>query len=323
MELNYNTSPHIRGKDSTTRIMGDVIIALMPALIMGIVFQGFRALAVVLVSVLSAVATEGLYRWITKKYFTLSDLSAVVTGLLLSLTLPATVPYWLAALGSVFAILVVKAFAGGLGENIFNPALASRAFLMLFCPVYITRFAAEGYHAPIFGGTDIISSATPLHSMVMPSIPDVSLWNMFIGNVGGTIGEVSTLALLLGGAYLLLRRVITIRIPLSYLGTVAVVTLLFHKTDSALLWMSYQLLSGGVVLGAIFMATDYVTSPTTSLGQILYGIGCGVLTVVFRYTGLFPEGVTYAILIMNALVWILERYTRPRIYGNTKGGIGR
>lgn len=320
MQLNYNTSPHLRGKDTTSRIMLDVIIALMPALIVGIYFQGFRALAVTLVSIAAAVSTEGLYRLISKKYFTLSDLSAVVTGLLLAMTLPATVPYWVVALGAVFSILVVKAFCGGLGENIFNPALAGRAFLMLCFPVYITRFASFGFKAPAScSSVDMVSSATALHHMVMPSIPEESLLDMFLGSAAGTIGEVSALALLAGGIYLVIRKVITVRIPLSYLGTVALVTLIFNKTDAnPFVWMCYQLFSGGVMLGAIFMATDYVTSPTTSLGQILFGIGCGVLTVIFRYTGLFPEGVTYAILIMNAIVWILERYTRPRIYGNKR-----
>ncbi len=318
MSLIYTTSPHIRGKDTTTRIMLDVIIALMPALIVGVVFQGFRALMVVLVSVISALIAEGLYRLIARKYFTLNDLSAVVTGLLLALTLPATVPYWVASLGSVFAIIVVKALSGGLGQNIFNPALAGRAFLMFFFPVYITRFAAIGTDIPLFKGADIISTATPMHHMVMPELPDISLLDMFIGRTPGCIGEVSAIALLIGGAYLLWRKVITIRIPLSYLLTVAVVTFVFHKTESALLWSAYQLLSGGVMLGAIFMATDYVTSPTTRWGQISYGIGCGVLTVIFRYTGLFPEGVTYAILIMNSLVWVLERYTIPRIFGTQK-----
>lgn len=320
MQLNYNTSPHIRGKDTTSRIMLDVIISLVPALMVGIYFQGPRALMVTLVTILAAVATEGLYRLIARKYFTLSDLSAVVTGMLLAMTLPATVPYSVAALGAVFAILIVKAFSGGLGENVFNPALAGRAFLMLCFPVYLTRFSTLGFRAPVLtNSVDMVSSATALHHMVMPSLPEASLLDMFLGSCAGTIGEVSALALLLGGVYLVVRKVITIRIPLSYISTVAVLTLIFHKTDAnPFLWMGYQLFSGGLMLGAIFMATDYVTSPTTALGQILYGIGCGVLTVIFRYTGLFPEGVTYAILIMNAVVWILERYTRPRIYGNKK-----
>lgn len=320
MKLAYTTSPHLRGKDTTARLMGDVVLALLPALIVGIAFQGVRALVVTLISVASAVAAEGMYRLVTRQYNTLTDCSAVVTGLLLAMTLPATVPYWLPAAGAVFAVVVVKGLCGGLGHNIFNPALAARALLMLLWPVYLVRFGAAGVKPGLVNGADVISSATPLHHMQIPALPEESLLDLFLGRVGGTIGEVSALALLLGGIYLIARKVITVRIPASYLGTVAVLTLVFHKTDSAFLWMACQLCSGGVILGAIFMATDYVTSPTTKLGQILYGIGCGVLTVVFRYTGLFPEGVTYAILLMNAAVWLLERYTAPRIFGNRKGG---
>ena len=320
MKLAYTTSPHLRGKDTTARLMGDVVLALLPALIVGIAFQGVRALVVTLISVASAVAAEGMYRLVTRQYNTLTDCSAVVTGLLLAMTLPATVPYWLPAAGAVFSIVVVKGLCGGLGHNIFNPALAARALLMLLWPVYLVRFGAAGVKPGLVNGADVISSATPLHHMQIPALPEESLLDLFLGRVGGTIGEVSALALLLGGIYLIARKVITVRIPASYLGTVAVLTLVFHKTDSAFLWMACQLCSGGVILGAIFMATDYVTSPTTKLGQILYGIGCGGLTVVFRYTGLCPEGVTYAILLMNAAVWLLERYTAPRIFGNRKGG---
>lgn len=323
MTLHYTTSPHLRGKDTTARLMRDVILALLPALIAGIALQGVRALVVTLISVAAAVAAEGLYRLFTKQYQTIADGSAVLTGLLLAMTLPATVPYWIPAVGAVFAVVVVKAMCGGLGQNIFNPALAARAFLMLLWPAYLVRFAPAGVKFGLLDGADLVASATPLHHMQIPALPEETLGAMFLGNVGGTIGEVSTLALLLGGAYLLARKVITVRIPAAYLGTVAVLTLVFHKTDNALLWMAYQLCSGGVVLGAVFMATDYVTSPTTKVGQILYGVGCGVLTVVFRYTGLYPEGVTYAILLMNAVVWILERHTAPRIFGNPKGGAAR
>ena len=326
MTLHYTTSPHLRGKDTTSRLMRDVILALLPALLVGVAFQGVRALAVTLISVFSAVAAEGLYRLITRQYNTLHDCSAILTGLLLAMTLPATVPYWIPVVGAVFAIVVVKGLCGGLGHNIFNPALAARAFLMLFWPVYLVRYAAVGPDAVssatqgLLNGVDMVASATPLHHMQIPALPEEPLLDLFLGRMGGTIGEVSTLALLLGGVYLLARKVITIRIPAAYLGTVAVLTLVFHKTDNALLWMAYQLCTGGVMLGAIFMATDYVTSPTTKVGQVLYGVGCGVLTVIFRYTGLYPEGVTYAILIMNAAVWILERCTAPRIFGNAKGG---
>ena len=323
MTLHYTTSPHLRGKDTTSRLMGSVILALLPALGAGIALQGLRALAVVWISVVSAVAAEGLYRLLTRQYYTLSDGSAVLTGLLLAMTLPATVPYWIPVVGAVFAIVVVKGLCGGLGQNIFNPALAARALLMLFWPVYLVRFAPVGVKPGLLNGVDMVASATPLHHMQMPALPEESLLHLFLGYGPGAIGEVSALALLLGGAYLVIRKVITIRIPAAYLGTVAVLTLVFHKTDNALLWMAYQLCTGGVMLGAIFMATDYVTSPTTRMGQVLYGVGCGVLTVVFRYTGLYPEGVTYAILIMNAAVWLLERCTAPRIFGNAKGGLIR
>ena len=310
MNLTVASSPHIRGDFKTSRIMLDVVLALIPALIVGIVVLGIRAAVVTLISVAAAVAAEWVYAKLTKTRNTVIDGSALVTGLLLALTLPHTVPYWQAALGSVFAIVVVKALCGGLGQNIFNPALAARAFLMLIFPVGLTRFE----------GLDGVTSATPLHHMVMPALPEESLMDMFLGKCPGCIGEISALALLLGGTYLVIRKVISIRIPAAYLGTVALVTLVFSKTDAPIDWMLYSLLSGGVMLGAIFMATDYATSPATPAGQIVYGVGCGVLTVIFRYFGLFPEGVTYAILLMNALVWVIDRYTAPRRFGVKKGG---
>ena len=207
----------------------------------------------------------------------------------------------------------MKCLCGGLGQNIFNPALAARAFLLLIYPVGLTRYV----------GVDGVSAATPLHHMVMPALPEESILDMFLGNCPGSIGEISALALLVGGAYLLYRRVISIRIPAAYIGTVAVLTLLFHKTDAPVQWMLYHLFSGGLMLGAIFMATDYATSPATPVGHILYGIGCGALTVIFRYYGLFPEGVTYAILIMNAFVWFIDRHTAMRRFGTGKEAAGK
>ena len=309
MKLTVASSPHIRGNFRTNRIMMDVVLALLPALAVGILQFGLRALAVTSICIGAAVVSEWLFSQVTKTRNTIVDGSAIVTGLLLAMTLPHTVPYWQAALGSVFAILVVKCLCGGLGQNIFNPALAARAFLLLVYPVGVTRYV----------GVDGISAATPLHHMVMPALPEESLLDMFLGNCPGSIGEISALALLIGGAYLLYRNVISIRIPAAYLGTVAVVTLLFSKTGAPVQWMLYQLLSGGVMLGAIFMATDYATSPATPVGHILYGIGCGILTVIFRYFGLFPEGVTYAILIMNAFVWFIDRHTAMRRFGTGKG----
>ena len=313
MKLTVASSPHIRGNFRTNRIMLDVVLALLPALAVGIWMLGIRALAVTAVSIVSAVAAEWLYSVVTKTRNTIVDGSALVTGLLLAMTLPASVPYWQAALGSVFAIIVVKALCGGLGQNIFNPALAARAFLMLIWPVGLTRYE----------GLDGVTAATPLHHMVMPALPEESILDMFLGRCPGSIGEISALALLIGGAYLVWRKVISIRIPAAYLGTVAVLTLIFHKTGAPVQWMAYSLLSGGVMLGAIFMATDYATSPATPVGQVIYGIGCGALTVVFRYFGLFPEGVTYAILIMNAFVWFIDRHTAMRRFGTGKGGAAK
>ena len=310
MKLTVTSSPHIRGDFRSSRLMLDVVIALIPALLIGTMVLGIRALAVTLVSLVAAVAAEGLFALASRKRNTLMDCSALVTGLLFALTLPATTPYWVVAVGSAFAILVGKLLWGGLGQNTFNPALVARAFVMLLWPASITRYE----------GLDGVTAATPLHHMVMPALPEESVLDMFLGNCPGSIGELSALALLLGGVYLIVRKVISIRIPAAYIGTVALLTLVFHKTDSAFLWMLYSLFSGGLMLGAIYMATDYATSPVTPLGQIIYGIGCGVLTVIFRYYGLFPEGVTYAILLMNGCVWFIDRHTAPRRFGAKKGG---
>lgn len=314
MNFVVTSSPHIRGKRNTQQIMRDVVIALLPALIAGTIIFGMRALLVTLVCVAAAAAAEWACGMVLYHRNTVKDLSSVVTGLLLALTLPATVPYWVAAVGSIFAIVVVKGLCGGLGKNVFNPALGARAFLVLLWPVYMVRFVAPG-------AVDGVASATPLHHMVMPALPEESLGQMFMGNIGGCIGEVCTLALLIGGAYLLYKGVISFRIPAAYLGTVAVLTLIFSKGDHAVLWMLYSLLGGGVVLGALFMATDYATSPVTPKGQIIYGVGCGVFTVIFRYFGLFPEGVTYAILLMNACSWAIDRYCAPRRFGTKKGDV--
>ena len=314
MKFVVTSSPHIRGKRNTQQIMLDVVLALIPALLAGTIIFGIRALIVALVCIAAAVVAEWVCGMILYHRNTVKDVSSVVTGLLLALTLPATVPYWLAAVGSVFAIVVVKGFGGGLGKNVFNPALGARAFMMLFWPVHLVRYIAPGT-------VDGVASATPLHHMVMPALPTESIGQMFMGNIGGTIGEVCTLALLIGGIYLIAKGVISARIPVSYLGTVAVLTLVFSKGDNAFLWMLYSLLGGGVVLGALFMATDYATSPVTPKGQIIYGIGCGVLTVIFRYFGLFPEGVTYAILLMNACAWAIDRYSAPRRFGTKKGEV--
>ena len=313
MKLTVACSPHIRGDFRSSRLMLDVMLALTPALLVGVWMHGIRSALVVLTSIASCVVFEWLYSRITKKRNTIIDGSAMVTGMLLAMTLPATVPYWLVLVGSGFAIILVKALCGGLGQNIFNPALSARGFMLMIAPAYMVAFQ----------GLDGVAAATPLHHMIMNELPQESLLDMFLGRCPGSIGEVSALALILGGIYLVIRKVISPRIPLAYLGTVAVLTLIFHKGDNAFLWMGYQLFSGGVVLGAIFMATDYATSPVTARGQLLYGLGCGILTVVLRNFSLFPEGVTYAILIMNALVWIIDRITAPRRFGTKRGGAAK
>ncbi len=310
MNLTLATSPHIRSGFRINKIMLDVIIALIPALVVGVIVLGLRALLVAAVSVVSAVVFEALWCFITRRKLTIVDGSAGVSGLLLAMTLPVTVPIWQVIVGNFFAIIIIKALFGGLGQNIFNPALAARAFMMLIFPLGITRYE----------GLDGVTSATPLHHMVMPATPNESLLDMFLGKCPGSIGEISALALILGGAYLCIRKVISPRIPLAYIGTLAILSLIFYKTDNALIWSAYSVLSGGLMLGAIFMATDYVTSPVTHLGQILYGIGCGALTLIFRYFGLYPEGVTYAILLMNAVAWFIDRYTGFARFGTKKGG---
>ena len=310
MKLTVASSPHIRGNFRTNRIMADVMLALTPALAVGVVRFGMDALILTLVCMASAVAAEWLFGALTRGRNTTVDGSALVTGMLLAMTLPHTCPLWLGAAGSVFAIVFVKCLCGGLGQNIFNPALAARAAMMVVYPVGLTRYME----------VDGVTAATPLHHMVMPALPEESVMDMFLGICPGSIGEISAVALLAGGAYLVIRKVISLRIPVAYLGTMAVLTLVFSKTEAPVDWMLYSLCSGGVMLGAIFMATDYATSPATPMGQILYGIGCGALTVFFRYFGLFPEGVTYAILLMNALVWFIDRLTPIRRFGTVKGG---
>ena len=324
MKLLVTSSPHIHSTITTRRLMADVLLALLPAALAGIYFFGLRALGMMAVSVATCLASEALCCVVARRHGALSDGSAAVTGLLLALTLPASAPYWVAAVGGVFAIIVVKALFGGLGQNLFNPALAARAFLMLLFPASLTRFAAVGVRLPAAAmSVDVVASATPLHYMVMPQLPELSLLDAFLGNMPGCIGEVSALALLLGGAYLLARKVITWQIPVGYLATVALLTLVFPKGSQPFAWMGYELLCGGLILGALFMATDYATSPVTPLGQLVYGMGCGVLTVVLRYFGLFPEGVTYAILLMNACAWDFDRILPPKRFLMKRGGRGQ
>ena len=324
VNLTVSAAPHIRGKDNTRRLMLDVLIALAPALIAAVYFYGERALVLTVISVAACVVCEALICLVMRRPVSVGDLSAVVTGVLLAFSVPHSCPYWALVAGDAFAIIVVKGLVGGLGQNVFNPALAGRAFMMLLWPSTITRYGYT-YVAPFeFGTADIVASSTPLQTMARSTLPDVSIFDMFLGNgVLGCIGEVCNLALLIGLAWLLYRKVISWRIPVAYLGAVAVLTLVFSKGDDALAWMLYSVLGGGVMLGAIFMATDYATSPTLPAAQIVYGIGCGVLTVIIRYFGIFPEGVTYAILVMNACAWALDRALPPRRFGVMKGGAGK
>ena len=324
VNLTVSAAPHIRGKDNTRRLMLDVLIALAPALIAAVYFYGERALVLTVISVAACVVCEALICLVMRRPVSVGDLSAVVTGVLLAFSVPHSCPYWALVAGDAFAIIVVKGLVGGLGQNVFNPALAGRAFMMLLWPSTITRYGYT-YVAPFeFGTADIVASSTPLQTMARSTLPDVSIFDMFLGNgVLGCIGEVCNLALLIGLAWLLYRKVISWRIPVAYLGAVAVLTLVFSKGDDALAWMLYSVMGGGVMLGAIFMATDYATSPTLPAAQIVYGIGCGVLTVIIRYFGIFPEGVTYAILVMNACAWALDRALPPRRFGVMKGGAGK
>ena len=320
-ELTISSSPHVHSSTTTRTIMRDVLIALAPAMVMGVAVFGLRALTVTLVSVMACYLFEALYCKMTGLDDKTYDLSACVTGVLLAFVCPVTIPYWTIILGAMFAIMLVKMLFGGLGRNIVNPALAGRAFMFSW-PVLMSTWVKVGLEnaAGVLSTADAVTAATPLAAMHQGQMCAESIGQLFLGNVGGCIGETSALALLLGLAYLLWRKVISARIPVAFMGTVAVLSLLFPMGNPPVEWMLAQLCGGGVMLGAIFMATDYVTSPTTKAGQLIYGAGCGALTVLFRYTGLYPEGVTYAILIMNAAVWILERSTAPRIFGNKKGG---
>ena len=315
-ELTISSSPHVHTSVTTQTIMRDVLIALAPALIGSVCFFGIRALLVVLISAASCVCFEWLWSRLRKCPGKTYDLSAVVTGVLLAFVCPPTIPYWMIIVGDFFAIILVKMLFGGIGKNIVNPALAGRAFMFSW-PVLMSNWVKVGWsnQAGVLSTADAVTAATPLSFMHQGQLPDVSVLDAFLGNVGGCIGETSALLLLLGFVYLLWRRVLTIRIPAAYIGTVAVLTFLFPMGHGNLQWMAYQLCTGGLMLGALFMATDYVTSPVTRLGQVVYGIGCGVLTVLIRYFGGYSEGVSYAILVMNTCVVLLDRMGRPTRFG--------
>ena len=316
-ELTISSSPHVHAPVTTRTIMRDVLIALTPALLGSIYFFGLQALLVTLVSAAACVFFEWAYCRITKTNCKIYDLSAVVTGVLIAFVCPPTIPIWTILIGDFFAIILVKALFGGIGRNIVNPALAARAFLFSY-PVLMTHWTDPGLQN-ILWIPDAVSSATPLASMHQGVLPEnVTVLDMFLGNIGGCIGETSALLLLIGFVYLLIRKVVHLRIPVAFIGTVAVLTFLFPMGNDRLTWMLAQLLSGGLMLGAMFMATDYVTSPVTKLGQVCFGIGCGLITVIIRYFGGYPEGVSYAILIMNCCVVLFDRIGRPKKFGAPK-----
>ena len=318
--LTVSPSPHIRGRDTTASIMFEVLIALTPATVWGIYVFGTRALLTVLVCMATAILTEGLLELLLHRKVTVNDGSAAVTGLLLAMCLPVTLPLWQAALGAMFAIAVVKQLFGGIGKNFMNPALAGRAFLMLAFTANMTHFTAA-YDRVWLSAADCVASATPLAPLKQGLLPEATLTDLFLGKTGGCIGEVSAALLLAGGIYLLLRRVITWHIPVAYLATVTLLSLIFPRIAGAPLQsVAAELCTGGLMLGAFFMATDYVTSPVTRGGKLVFGIGCGALAVFIRYFGGYPEGVSFAILIMNSLVWYLDRAFRPRVYGKGKQG---
>lgn len=302
MSENYNisSSPHVRSKVTTGNIMLMVIIALLPATAFGIVNFGLSALLVVLVTVASAVLTEYLYQKLMHRKVTISDCSAVVTGLLLALNMPPTAPWWMCVLGSVFAILVVKQVFGGLGQNFMNPALGARCFLLISFTGRMTTFVYDG-----------VTGATPL--ALLKAGEKVNVFDMFLGNIGGTIGETSVVAILIGAIFLLAKGIIDIRIPASYILTFSVFVLIFGGFDVT--YLAAHLCGGGLMLGAWFMATDYVTCPITPNGKILFGICLGILTGVFRLFGGSAEGVSYAIIISNLLVPLIEKVTLPKPFG--------
>lgn len=302
-KLYISVSPHIRAKRSTRDIMLDVIIALLPATIAGVIFFGIPALTLIIACVASAVLSEAVFYLILKRELPIGDLSAVVTGLLLALNLSANIPVWQAIIGSVFAIIIVKCFFGGIGCNVVNPAITGRVFMLI----------AFGTMAKSAFPLDSVATATPLVELGSGNVPN--LLDLFIGKVGGCIGETSVAALLIGFVYLLVRRVISWHIPVVYIATVFLFT--FAVKGDLTVALAYILL-GGLFIGAIFMATDYVTSPSTSWGKVVFGLGAGVITVLIRLWGNYPEGVSFAILLMNILNPFIEKWTRRKVFGGQK-----
>ena len=323
-KLIVSASPHFRSKTTTTGIMLDVIIAMIPALVASVVLFGFRSLVLTVVSVISCVVFEYLSRKVMKRHNSIGDLSAIVTGMLLAFNLPSTMPIWMVVIGAFVAIVIAKQFFGGIGNNFVNPALIGRIVLMASYPSQIGNFVAPFSHKD---GVDAVTTATPLAQMgsvyssenigtAIDGAELPSLLEMFLGVKGGCLGEVCILALVIGFVYLVIRKVISPVIPLVYVGTVAAAMLIAGKGDFT--FVAYQVMAGGLVLGAVFMATDYTTSPVSFKGKIIYAIGCGILTSLIRLFGSLPEGVSFSIIIMNILVPHIEHITTARPFGEVK-----
>ena len=309
MKLKVSTGPHILSSNSTQKIMLSVLIALLPTSLAGIYIFGYKAALVLVVSMLSAFITEAVWCRLAKKKQMISDMSAIVTGLILGLNLPANVPLWIPAIGSIIAIALVKQLFGGLGHNFLNPAMFARAVLLASWPAHMTSYILPQrtlIKSVAEVGVDTITKATPLR---LGNIPYLDL---FFGNISGTIGEVCKLAILIGFVYLIITKVISFEIPFFFVGTVALMSFILGKNPL------YAILSGGVLFGAVFMATDYVTNPTRKICQIIFAVGCGVIVVVIRLYGNYPEGVTYAILFMNCLTPLIDRLVKTRVYGEVK-----
>jgi electron transport complex protein RnfD len=324
LKLIATSSPHIRGAETTRSIMLDVIIAMVPALAYATWQFGFEALLLTAVSVAGCMFWEWLYRKLMKKPQSVGDLSAVVTGMLLAFVCPASTPLWMIIIGDFFSIVVVKQLFGGIGKNFVNPALAGRAFLLGSYAGVMTSWVDPAQNkVPLFGGTvDVVTAATPLALMKsgdLEALSQYSALDMFLGKIPGSLGEVSALLLIVGGVYLIWRKVINWQTPVAYIGTVAVLTFLFPQHGmSGLNWMMYSIFGGGLMLGAFFMATDYATSPVTKKGQLIFGIGCGLFTVFIRYFGSYNEGVCYSIMVMNLFVALIDKCTKPARFGVVK-----
>ena len=308
--FNVSSSPHVKSKVSTRTLMLDVVIAMIPTSVYGIVHFGANSLIVLIATVIACVLSEYVYEKAMHKPVTISDMSAVVTGMILALNMPPQIPAWVPVLGGVFAIIVVKQLYGGLGQNFMNPALAARCFLLISFAGLMNNFSCAKI------GFDTVSGATPLAAARGGDMATYTLGQLFVGATPGTIGETSAVCLLAGGIYMIVRKVISPKIPLIYIGSFAVFMFLFGGFNAG--YVLYEVLAGGLIFGAFFMATDYVTSPITPKGQVVYGIILGFITAIFRLRGASPEGVSYAIILSNLLVPLIERWTLPQTFGIEK-----